>query len=55
MMVWILNFIIPQVLFILKLTSLADGTFRVIVDEKQLLKPRYRVQYALSRDPTEDK
>lgn len=37
--------------FILKLTALVDNTFRVTIDEKTPLRPRYRVEHALQKEP----
>lgn len=33
--------------FLLKVAALKDNTFHVVIDEKQPLRPRYRVQDAL--------
>ncbi|XP_077284239.1 glucosidase 2 subunit alpha [Arctopsyche grandis] len=44
-----------NVLFKLNLIALVDGTFRVVIDEKQPLKPRYKVEYVLNGEPTVDK
>lgn len=41
--------------FVLKVAALKDNTFHVLIDEKQPLRPRYRVQDALKGPVLSDK
>lgn len=42
------------VAFVLKVSALVDGTFKLFMNEKQPLHPRYSVEYALKGEPTYD-